>query len=63
VLSPNVVDFYDWILGMVMEIKNDAFIFETALRKGLIHRRRNRFILDVEVNGIIAIATVPPQGV
>jgi sugar fermentation stimulation protein A len=46
-------DFYIWIWRMcTMEIKN-AYVFETPLIEGLIRRRRNRFIMEVEVNGIM----------
>lgn len=45
-----------------MEIKNNAFIFETALLEGLIRRRRNRFIMEVEVDGILCDCHCPTTG-
>ncbi|HWR05699.1 hypothetical protein [Sporomusa sp.] len=32
-----------------MKIENKAFIFETALIEGVICRRKNRFIMEAEV--------------
>ena len=45
-----------------MEIKNNAVIFETALLEGLIRRRRNRFIMEVEVDGILCDCHCPTTG-
>jgi sugar fermentation stimulation protein A len=37
-------------------------VLRHPLREGLIHRRRNRFILDVEVNGIMCDCHCPTTG-
>lgn len=45
-----------------METKNDAFVFETPLIGGLIHRRKNRFIMEVEVDGKVHDCHCPTTG-
>ena len=45
-----------------MKIKNNAFIFDTALLEGLIRKRRNRFIMEVEVDGILCDCHCPTTG-
>jgi sugar fermentation stimulation protein A len=42
-----------------MGIKNSAFTFETPLIEGLIRRRRNRFIMEVDVDGIVCDCHCP----
>lgn len=66
-LTPNAVTFCSHFLSLdfgecVMEIKNNAFIFETALIESLIRRRRNRFIMEVEVDGILCDCHCPTTG-
>jgi sugar fermentation stimulation protein A len=38
---------------MNMETKNNAFTFEAPLKEGLILKRKNRFIMEVEIDGLI----------
>lgn len=41
---------------------NNAFVFEVALAEGIICNRRNRFIMEVEVDGIICDCHCPTTG-
>ncbi|WP_411681332.1 DNA/RNA nuclease SfsA [Clostridium thailandense] len=45
-----------------MEIKNNAFIFETPLIEGVIRKRKNRFIMEVEIDGEICDCHCPTTG-
>lgn len=45
-----------------MDDKKDAYIFEAALVEGLIRKRRNRFIMEVEVNGTVCACHCPTTG-
>jgi len=42
--------------------KNNALIFETPLVEGLIHKRRNRFIMEVEVDRMMYDCHCPTTG-
>ncbi|MFK4300966.1 sugar fermentation stimulation protein A [Paenibacillus sp. RC254] len=41
---------------------NNPFIFEPPLQEGIIRKRRNRFIMEVEINGIIYDCHCPTTG-
>lgn len=45
-----------------MIIENSAFVFESALAEGIIRKRRNRFIMEVEVNGAMCDCHCPSTG-
>jgi sugar fermentation stimulation protein A len=45
-----------------MQTNNNPFIFETPLIEGVICRRRNRFIMEVEVDGVIYDCHCPTTG-
>lgn len=45
-----------------MEIKNHPFIFATPLIEGIIRKRRNRFIMEVEVDGKLCDCHCPTTG-
>jgi sugar fermentation stimulation protein A len=46
----------------IMEIENSTFVFETCLIEGMILRRKNRFIMEVEVDGIVCDCHCPTTG-
>ncbi|AIQ48586.1 sugar fermentation stimulation protein [Paenibacillus sp. FSL R7-0273] len=46
----------------MLENKNFPFKFEPPLVEGLIRRRRNRFIMEVDVNGVIYDCHCPTTG-
>ncbi|WP_059050147.1 DNA/RNA nuclease SfsA [Paenibacillus senegalimassiliensis] len=45
-----------------MDTDNNPFIFETPLIEGVISRRRNRFIMEVEVDGVVIDCHCPTTG-
>ena len=45
-----------------MKVKNKAFIFDRALIGGVIQKRRNRFIMEVEVEGVVCDCHCPTTG-
>lgn len=45
-----------------MDLNHVAFIFETPLIEGLILRRRNRFIMEVAIDGVIYDCHCPTTG-
>ncbi len=47
--------------GWVM-VSDDAFVFERPLTEGLIYKRRNRFIMEVEVGGTMYDCHCPVTG-
>ena len=45
-----------------MKIKNEPYLFETPLVEGVICKRRNRFIMEVEIEGAAHDCHCPVTG-
>lgn len=45
-----------------MDMKNNAFIFESPLIEAVIQKRKNRFIFEVEIDGVITDCHCPTTG-